>query len=212
MVTTALDRYRSLVAGALGVAVSLISFGGCCSKVNEPSAQVAKGPPATDVLRVRRETDVIDGLDLRLEPVLESDCATDCLAISLRNRSGASSLLVNASLSPRYGSDQLEYGAVTLEITDPESGVARNASCFGRPNMRDFEEYLLFNRGTELRRIFAIHCYSLPAGTSWRVVARYKDKNTQAPVGPSYASWFRGELVSNEVIIVAKGIKKSPTE
>jgi hypothetical protein len=146
-------------------------------------------------------------LQLEIAATQGKECRGACLDIRLRHARGKRAYWVNADLS--VTSDANFRQTIVLEVRNEQTGEVASPSCYSRPNLENPKEYLVFVPGTELRREVSLSCFALPEGTSWRVIARYKDVNASPPSAPQYATWLRDELVSNEVVVTSTGWKRS---
>lgn len=204
METTVLGRLNNLSWSALLTAVSVTVLQSCYKVAECPPS-----PTSVEIGRpiVRRQA-VESGMELRIEPAEERYCRGTCVRVALRMNGSKIPLWVNALLEPTFNPN--DEGTVELHVHDSETGAERQPRCFTRPNSTSFDEYLLFTPGTEVSRVVSIDCYAFPEGTSWRVVAHYKDKNSSPASGqPAFSSWFTGELVSNEMLIMGRVPKRT---
>lgn len=145
------------------------------------------------------------GLRLMIAPIDLPNCPDTCLALTLAYGAGVEPLWVNTSLAPSPVRGKPEN--VVLEVRNSETDAIRRPSCFEKPGVGNVPEYMVFVQGTEVRRVADLSCYMLAAGSQWKVVAHYRDVNTEAPMSPPYARWFKDELVSNEILLAARGAK-----
>jgi hypothetical protein len=154
-----------------------------------------------------RRLDNAPGLKLTIAPNDYPQCQTVCIEATIGIINITESFWMNVDFGPTFSTTS--RGSLELEVRDVATGKERKTSCMVNPARHLVSQYIEFVSGTQIKRVFDIGCYTLPESTRWKVVAHYRDKNTEPPEGPIHTPWFTGELTSNEIIVEGTG---SPRE
>lgn len=97
--------------------------------------------------------------------------------------------------------------ALWAEVSNAETGKGAEWSCRVKSLPPGEPEYLAMAPGTRPSVIISLHCYEFPSHGMVKVRVKFRDLETQPRRAPfPDLVWFRGELSSNMLEIVAREV------